>query len=237
MEYITGKIRDKIREHENKDEASNTNFLTPAEMAEALVILRGYDYCILGGYEEAERKLLVIGSESSDISKYAKLIRIEAISCNKLNHRDVLGSVLGLGIKREMIGDIIITESCAYVIVMNEMFNYIKNNLDKVGHEKIKITESSFDNLNERNSKIEKNFNVASLRVDAIVSVVFGLSREESNKLINAEKILVNYMPCKNNSKQIKIDDVISVRGYGRVKIIELLGETSKGRLKIKGEM
>ena len=237
MDFVVAKIRDKIRAFERNGIVSNTNFLTPAEMSEALIILRGYEFSVLGGFEEAERKIVVVGSEEADVSEFCGVVRITPNSGKKLSHRDVLGGILGLGIKREMIGDILISESSCDVVIMNEMLEYILNNLDSVGREKVSVVEIDFNSLAcNISEKEERNINVASLRVDAVVSVVFGISREESSKLIGLEKVLINFLPCKNNSKALNVDDLVSVRGHGRFKVLEVTGKTGKGRLKLKIE-
>lgn len=238
MDFVVAKIRDKIRAFERNEIVSNTNFLTPAELSEALIILRGYDFSVLGGFEEAERKIIVVGNENADISEFCSVIRITTNSGKKLLHRDVLGGILGLGIKREMIGDILVSDSFCDVVIMREMLEYILNNLDLVGREKVIACEINFDSLSKMNKeRTERNINVASLRIDAVVSVVFGVSREESSKLVSLEKVLINFLPCKNNSKLLSMGDLISVRGYGRFRVLEILGKTSKGRLKLKIEL
>ena len=133
MDYCVSKVRDKIRLYEKTDIISSTNFLTPAEVEEALPVLRGKEFCLSGGFEEAERRIIIIGTKDDVISEFCNCLRIEARDVIKLSHRDVLGSVLGLGIKREMLGDIIVNENVCDIIVMREMCEYVLNNLNKIG--------------------------------------------------------------------------------------------------------
>ena len=128
MEYSISKIRDKIRIFEKNGKFVSTNFLTPAEIHEAISILRGYDYCIYGGFEEAERRIIIIGIKECIISEFCSALRVIGKNDTHsvgFSHRDVLGSVLGLGIKREMIGDIIVSENQCDIVVMQEMEKYI----------------------------------------------------------------------------------------------------------------
>ena len=237
MDYSIAKIKDKIKIYIKTGKPTSSFFLTPTEQIEATYILKNMPFSFCGGYEQAERKIIVIGEENASIEEFCSLIRI--CSKNKeLTHREVLGSLLGLGIKREIIGDIIISGQTADIIVIKEMKDYILNNMKAVGREKITIKEINFSNIEEfkLNSTI-KNITVASLRIDAIISTVYGVSREKSNTIISLEKVMINYLPCINNSKSIKKGDLISVRGYGRIKIIDIIGETRKGRQRISVEI
>lgn len=229
MEYNIAKIRDKIRIFEKTGIEAGTLFLTPAEIQEVLSVLKNYEYTLNGGFEGAERRIIVVGNVSADLNKYLAVLRIQ--SSNKdLNHRSVLGSVLGLGIKREMIGDIIVQNKTCDVVVIKEMKEFIINNLRKVGSENVEVCEVELQDILKIDAQKQlKNFSVASLRVDAIISVVFGISREKSASLISQEKVLINFLPCLNNSKSIKEGDLISVRGFGRMRLVEVVRRNTKG--------
>lgn len=233
MDYNIAKIKDKIKLHEKTGKVMNTNFLTPLEINEALSLLRGIEYIVNGGFDEAERKILIIGSADVEISDFCKVLRIESYN-SSLSHRDVLGSILGLGIKREMIGDIIVKNEICDIIVMRDMAEYLLNNFNKVGKEKINIKEIDFDNILrlDDNKKIMV-CTAASLRLDVLVSTAFGISREKSLALIKQERVMINHLVSTNASKVIKENELISVRGYGRIKLVEVIGESKKGRIKI----
>ncbi len=236
MDYCIAKIKDKIKLYEKTGKVVSTFFLTPIEINSLLSTLKTIPFCISGGYEEAERKIIIIGTDKDCIENFCSLVRI--YSNKELSHRDVLGSVLGLGIKREMIGDIIISQNICDMIIMNEMKQYIINNLKTVGREKVSVECISFNEMQKVELKRKvRNISIASLRLDAVLSVTYGISRERSSNLINMEKVMINYVLCNNNSKSIKKDDLISVRGYGRIRILDILGETKKGRQRISVEI
>lgn len=238
MEYNIAKIKDKLRFWEKTDKIVSTNFLTPAEVCEVNHILKNYMHCIVGGFEEAERRIIIIGTDENKISDFCSVVRIETFNDIILSHRNVLGSILGLGIKREMIGDIIVNKKLCDIIIMREMKEYILNNLTKIGRENVSIKEVLFDELLRIDEQKERKvISVASLRLDSIVSGGFDISREKSASLINIEKVLVNFIPCKNISKSINENDLISVRGYGRIRFLNVLGETRKGRIRIAIEV
>lgn len=227
------KIVDKIKKYEKTGEVCATNFLDPAESIDVEPVVRKYSNCFFGGYENAERKILIIGSDKADIAKdYIEIVTIE--SNKPLSHREILGSLLGLGINRDVIGDILINGLRADVFIIKEISKYVIQNLEKIGREKIKIYKNSYENLIEvKNTFKEIKTTVASLRLDAIISASTGLSREVSSKLIENEKVKINYKVITNSSKQIKEGDKISVRGYGRIELSEILGETKKERIRV----
>ncbi len=230
---VKSKIIDKINLYEKTGEIQVTNFLDPLDIIENASIYNKYIFILYGGKEEAERKRLIIGTDDTkEAKKCVSIIKIE--SDKILGHRDVLGSILGLGLVRDVIGDIILDGTTSYVFVNNEIKDYIINNLKTVGREKVKVNSCDFEAINDVKEKIEmQNFTLASLRIDGAISECYGLSRAISSKLIEGEKVKLNYKVITNSSKAIKEGDLISVRGYGRFIIEEVIGETRKGRIRV----
>lgn len=233
-QILIAKISDKIKKYQKTQKICNTNFLNPAEIIEIEHMVNKVPNCFCGGYENAERKVLIIGLEDEEQAKeILDLITIECVN-KKMSHRDVLGSLLGLGINRDVIGDIIIKDNRADVFVINEMSKYIVQNLEKIGREKVKVYKNLHENMLEPESDYKEiKTTVASLRLDAIVSAAIGESREISAKLIQNQKVKLNYKIIENTSKQIKAADKISVRGYGRIELVDVLGETRKDRIRV----
>ncbi len=203
------------------------------ELQENQNLFDKYPHILTGVFEEAERKVLIIGEEDeTNVDLYLTIISIT--SNEKLEHRQVLGSILGTGIKREVVGDIIIKENVANVVVLKDISRYIIQNLDKVGREKVKVKAISQDDILEVEKKYKEiKTTVASLRLDAVISACFGLSREVSSKLVEGEKVNLNYKLTTNPSKHIAEGDLISVRGYGRFEVAEKLGSTRKDRIRV----
>ena len=160
---------------------------------------------------------------------------IQIISLEMLSHRSVLGSILGLGIAREKIGDIIINGNNAVVFAIDSVVELILNDLKFVGREKVKTQLIDFLEIivPEKEEKIIDT-TVASLRLDAILSSALGISREKSCDLIESEKVSVNYKLVTSVKKQVIEGDLLSVRGYGRIVLAEVKGESKSGRIKIK---
>ncbi len=230
---IIAKTIDKIKIYQKTGKITSTNMLDPVEFAKVANVIKGVKHIAFGGYETAERKAIFIGVDSDiDFNEYLTLIRIEAQE--KLEHRSVLGSILALGIKREMIGDIIINENECDVVVIKDIANFVIQNLERIGREKVKVSLRKIEEMLQlKDTSKTMLITVASPRIDAIISSCFGLSRELSVELVKRERVFLNHIEVSTASRQIKSEDIISVRGYGRVKVIEFQGETRKNRNKI----
>lgn len=199
-----------------------------------------YGYTLYGGFSEAERKIAIFGSE--DEFAYppqppVKILKVSPLSqkfADDLTHRDFLGSLMGLGIKRETLGDIIISDNCGYIFCLENMAKFITDNLTSVRRTSVFCEEC--ENLPESAlpSPEEKLIIVSSLRLDALISAIYNISRSKSSALVDGEKVFINGKLINSISKTIENDDTVSVRGYGRFKLTEILGDTRKGRLRIK---
>ena len=150
----------------------------------------------------------------------------------RIGHRDVLGSVMNLGIERDCVGDIIATKDFARIILVKNMADYFVANLTKIGDAGVKTFLDELENIapkEERTKEIRST--VASLRVDSIAAVGFGMSRSKAAADISAEKVKLNWQTVKNASQSIKEGDVLSMRGRGRLEVTEVRGQTKKGRI------
>ncbi|MCC3864545.1 RNA-binding protein [Terrisporobacter petrolearius] len=222
-----------------------SDFLNPFEVESAKAILNVNDdlkYTVDGGYDESERKIVFIYPfymDYEDINETLRFIQIEGnFKFKSISHKDYLGSLLSLGIKREKIGDIIIHENFCQVIVTFDICDFILMNLEKVARNNVKLKEISRKEVvyNPPNYK-EINFTVSSSRIDCIISGLYNISRQESAKLISNEKVQVNYEKITSCSKEIKSESLISVRGKGRSQINNIGGLTKKGKIKVQGKL
>lgn len=227
------KILDKIRQYEKTKETATTCFLDPAELIEYQSIYDKVPHYLDGGFDEAERKILVVGKQEKDEEDdFIIIIRVE--SPQKLSHRDVLGSVLGTGVKRDVVGDIILNENIADIYVLKDISKYLIQNIERIGREKVKVKAiKKKDAITPIDESKQINVTLASLRVDAAISACYGVSRELSAELIKNAKVKLNYVEIANVSKQIKEGDLISVRGYGRFSVEQIVGETRKSRIRV----
>ncbi len=192
-----------------------------------------------GGYEKAERSIISIFPfyvDYEDIDSPIRFIQIEGnFKFRSISHKDYLGSILGLGIKREKIGDLLIHDEFCQVVVSSDICDYIVLNLTKVATNKVKVREIKRDELLPSEKKYKEiSFTISSNRLDCVISGIYNMSRQDSLKYINAERVSVNYEKISSASKVANTGDLISVRGKGRAEVIEIGEETKKGRLKTK---
>lgn len=217
-----------------------TSFLDPMQqkIAEDLLDCESdIEYQLEGGIENSERKLCIIYHEDIDLEQLEAMYEILEISwyskgSKKPTHRDFLGSLMGSGIKRETIGDILLQDEMAYVVCTKEISDYILYNIDKVGSVPVKLKIAENINVTEENEKV-LNVTVASLRLDSIISAGFRISRTKAAELIKSGKVRINWEEKELTSKTIKQGDVISIRGKGRIVLDEVTGNTKKDRTKI----
>lgn len=180
-----------------------------------------------GGYEDAEYKRSIFSY--LDISPEMFEIDTLKINYSKLagifNHRDVLGSVLGLGLKREMVGDIIFNEDDCYIFVCSSKTDFIIENLHYIKNIPVNCDKSQIDFAIIKKYE-EKLVFAKSLRLDLLISAFYNLSRKESLELIQNGLVKVNHKECMNNSFTLKEKDLVSVRGKGRMILDEIKGKS-----------
>ena len=154
----------------------------------------------------------------------------------QLTHRDFLGAVLGLGLDRGKIGDIRLGDSGAIMYVADEVASFITENLQEVGRTSVTAeviaAQSTEDLLGPETSGTSKRITVASLRLDAVISTAFHISRGKAATFIEAEKVFVNWAIGKK-TQLLFAGDIVTIRGTGRVKIEEIYGQTKKDRVAI----
>lgn len=197
--------------------------------------LSGMSFNFFGGYEEAERKRLVICPQGEEVSeKDFKLsyLQVEGnFKFRDVSHRDYLGSLLSLGIGREKIGDIIVGEHSCQVVLDQEIAPYVIINWEKVNSVSVRIREISSDQLIiPETEKKQIKSTVASPRLDAVLGIGFNCSRAKTLPDIKGGKVRVNWKTVIDPSYQIKMGDNISCRGKGRITVDEFSGPTQKGR-------
>lgn len=187
-----------------------------------------------GGYEGAERvKLCFIRNDyegSVDFGLTACRITWDA-RYRLLGHRDVLGALMSLGIDRGRFGDIIMHEDGAVILVDTKLLPYLQQNLGKIAMVSVTISEVPVASIPPRREKIKEiKTTVASLRLDAVVSSGFGISRTKAAEAIKGERVQVNWQPAKGASQEVGAGAVISLRGKGRMELAEVTGTSRKGR-------
>ena len=213
-----------------------SEFLTMAEQSVLKKMQLPVKTSFYGGYENAERNIVVFGDESDlgyECFYPVRFIKIEPLQmkfADKLTHRDFLGSLMGLGIRREMLGDIIINENVAYLVCLDTVADFIINQLEKVKHTSVKCTESDFIPIDVLPELRYEELIVSSERLDVLVSAVYNLSRNESQRRIESETVFCDGMIVSGSSFVPKKGTLVSVRGLGRFIFDGVLRQTKKGR-------
>lgn len=244
------KVLDKIKFAQTRNKITNTDFLDIYQKNLAQKLLNNLkisNYIFYGGFEEAERTIAIFYSSKFDENIVQKnynniMCIIEIILPNELkgryNHRDYLGGLMKLGIKREKIGDIIVFDEGAHIIILNEISEYTKTSLEELtrfSKSNIQIKNIEQIHIQEIN-KEDIQIIVSSLRLDNIVSELAKTSRTKAEEIIRAERVLVNFETITKDSKLLKQEDIITIRGKGRFKLLEIIGNTKKGRFIVKVE-
>lgn len=229
---------------------TSTHFLSADERSIIGCIEREYNSDIrtfyFGGFDEAERTVAVfvptvfgvqdIGeyfAESPDDCPFC-LLRVSKDRFSSLTHRDYLGSLMGLGIKRETVGDIIVRDDCTFIFVLKSISGYICENLTKVGRGTVSCECCELTSFVYDEGETERVFcSVASLRLDSVVSSAFNLSRTNSSLAVKSGLVYVNSQQQLKNDHILKERDKIVLRGKGKVILEEIIGENKKGRIHI----
>ncbi|MDD4844524.1 MAG: YlmH/Sll1252 family protein [Anaerotignum sp.] len=197
-----------------------------------------------GGVENAERLMLglapkqeMISNEHFPISALQIAPKNRKFAQTDLSHRDYLGSILGLGIERGKLGDILVSEDGAVCFVNEEMADYIQTNLEKVSKTAVSVTKpDQAEILAPKRTEIRRQ-TVASLRLDAVLGEALHLSRGKAQTLISSEKVNVNWSVVTSTSYILKTGDMVSARGFGRFLVGEVSGRTKKDRIALEVEM
>ncbi len=210
-----------------------SNFLNAEEQSVLLKMHLKGQITLWGGFEEAERCIAVFGEFDLPLIPI-ELLKIEPVSqkfAPTLTHRDFLGAVMGLGVKREMTGDILVHKNIGYMFCINKVSEYIAENFLSVG--RINVNCSVDDSLpsGARPKTEDVNVIVSSRRIDSTISAVYGLPRGLSKHLFLDQKVFLNSVECQSSSVLLKDGDTVSVRGYGKFVLSEEKGTTRKDNL------
>lgn len=212
-----------------------SHFIDPALVREATICAReeGARVEFFGGYEGAERVIAAFMSDGGECD--FPIVCLEITWNTKFadaGHRDILGAVMGLSIERDATGDIVMAEAGrAYLFAERDMAGYIMANLESAGRATLKITEHEGAVEPPEPEGTRQRITLASPRLDAFVQAGYRLSRSEAQRLIQSGHVKKDHVPEMRTDARVDEGCLISVRGHGRMKVEELLGETKKGRL------
>ena len=239
---IISRAEDAVYAADKNYQVKHIGFLTPYERG--LIMKNVYPSADIkvafdGGFPDAERSIFICFPEyiEYDIDEIITVIRIRGRELNNLTHRDYLGSLMGLGITRENIGDILVNDEGAFLFVKCEIADYIMQNLDKIGRNGIKKELVKCSEAVIPTPKLkELSGTVASERIDALIAFCTNLSRNKVCELIESGLVSLNFSNVTSVSAKFSENDLISIRGYGRFRVKEIGGLTRKGRISVKAD-
>lgn len=236
MQELLARIKDLAKLCNKRNKPCYSHFLTPAEQA-FLKQNREFSHLAAlsfdGGYQEAERAMAVLTPFDYDqVFAYDQSpITILSVTSKgeKLTHRDILGACMGLGIKRETIGDILEQTTPQVLFCHQSIADYIQQNLTKIGRSNITCAPCSLPEIPQQEVKTI-TVTVASLRLDSVLAEGFSLSRDKANQAVKQGIVSVNWLPVTSPSKEVKEGDYITCRGLGKIKLSTVSGQSRKGR-------
>ena len=196
-----------------------------------------YNVMFFGGFDDAEKQIMGVFPQWTEPEQTEfPIICLKVVGgyTRKLTHRDYLGTVMSLGIAPQKVGDIVVCDDFAYVLLHSDVAEYVADNLHKIGNQGVKV--ELIENLSV--ITIERKYKTigavcAAPRLDAVVGAAANISRAQSAALINAGKVKLNHRITEKVSETIKEGDLLSIRGYGRFLVHSFDGETRKMRLHI----
>ena len=236
------RLEDMVRQCERSGFCVYSRFLDERQCAEAERWCRRNTgellYALWGGYENARRKMLVIYPDYA-ADQYMESFPMKCLTFtfrteDTLTHRDFLGSFMGLMLKREVIGDIVVDKGVAQVLVTDVAAGDILSSVSKIGRVGVKVSDDRPFGLNTEQAFQEIGGTAASLRLDCIVALAANVSRENAARLIRSEKVDVNHFTVTSVSHELNEGDILSVRGSGRFIFAGSSGTTRSGRLHIQ---
>lgn len=235
---LRSRVEDVVRLSEKRHYAAFLGFLDEAEQAQAEQVLHKLcirNYRFYGGYDDAERRMLGVfpdGDETDDFTYPMHAVAFRYRSEKMLSHRDVLGTLMSIGLRRDAIGDILCTTSLAVAFLREEICSYVCDQVTKIGGTSVQIEDDYCGELPIAHSFSEIRDTIASPRLDAVLSALIRCSREQAAQTIRTDAVSVDHTVIRSVSHTVDIGQKVSVRGYGKFIIDEIGPETKKGRLR-----
>ena len=238
---LLAKLWDKISAGIRRNIPANTCFLSPRELEMARFLFGDEPgLCTFGGYEDAERKMLVYLPEYLDADSLYEddsplvCLRATFFEEDSLSHRDFLGALMGAGIARETVGDICVGKGRCDFFVTTEIAPYILQNFLSAGRTRVHMDQIPLRDAQIPEPEVKEiKDTVASLRLDSIVSSGFRIGRSLAAQYISAGKAAIDGLPCEKPDKPIAEGAKISIRGLGKIKLQSVNGRTKKDRISV----
>lgn len=230
------RVCDRLERAAARETPAATAFLTPREQALVRQLLP--QTAFFGGTDNAERAVAYYLPEYLSREDYfdgegpLACLRVRFYEENSLTHRDILGALMGLGLRRDAVGDICLHEKHCDIFVLSDMARYLLDNLTSAGRQHLTCERIALSQAEKAPQALrEVRVTVSSVRLDAVLAAAFHLSRGTAAEAVNAGNAAVNSLTCCKPDRLLREGEEVSLRGKGKLRILSLGGETRKGRL------
>ncbi len=236
---LLSRLNDAAERAENKGIPAFIGFLRTEEKYELATAAErmGLKHLLFGGTDDCERVYIGVFPEWCEPEGSLFPITAVGLTYRRLDtpsHSDILGALMGLGIERDSVGDILIGEGKALVFLSSAISGYVINELSRVGRIGVTAAECEPDFVERHTGFEDLNGTVASARADCVAAEIFRTSRNDASRLINEGLVIINGFPCKKADAAVKPGDRLSLKGKGKFIIDDLSTVTKKGRLVLK---
>lgn len=244
---VLARVLDQMERTQSRSIPCATQFLSPAQRAaaEPLLAASGHPkHLFFGGYENAERTVCAFlpdwqeGEDwLADGENPVGAIEITFPEGSGLTHRDLLGGLMGIGLTREKVGDILVFDGRAQIVALKEAIPIILDQFGQAGRCRLRLREIPLHELTPAPVQVKRiNDTVATLRLDAVLSSGFSIARGKAADLISAGRVSVNHRECTKGDKTVAEGDVLTCRGLGKCILTSVGGQSRKGRIIIEME-
>lgn len=238
---MLARVMDKLELARTRSVPACTGFLTLGQRtaAEGLIAACGRpEHLFFGGYEGAERTVCAFLPDWQDAESWREdeACPVAALALRYpegagLTHRDFLGAILGLGITREKVGDLLVGDGLCQAVLLREIVPVVESQLEQVGRQSVKITPLALEELTppEQAVRVLRD-TVATLRLDAVAAAGFSAGRSKMAEMIAAGRVAVNGRECRKPDRPVAQGDHIACRGLGKCSLAQVAGTSKKGR-------
>ena len=240
-EVFVKKVLDYLDQVQYKQRLILTQFLDPYHQSIVKSVIGHQDEVQVlenGGFIHSESQRMIIAPYFYEIEKedfeivVCKIIY--AKNFEKLTHRDILGALMSIGIKRELFGDIVEKDKDIYLAVDRHIYEYLKDHLSMIKRSKVKFVEWD-EEIEVKNDYLVKSFIVSSFRLDKIISSFYKISRQKAAEFIRAGHVKVNHKPVEQINYLCNNKDIISFKKHGRVMFVDCNKQTRSDNYVVEG--
>lgn len=242
---VLARVLDQMERTATRSIPCATQFLSPAQRAAAEPLLAACGHprhLFAGGYDGAERTICVFLPDWQEDSGWDAEEELAVIEARfppgaELSHRDLLGGLMGVGLTRERLGDILMLEDRAQIVALKEAAPILLSQFDQAGRHRLKLREIPLAQLSPAPAEVKViHDTVAALRLDAVLASGFSIARGKAGDLISAGRVSVNHRECAKGDKTMAEGDVLTCRGLGKCVLKAVGGQSRKGRIIIEIE-